>query len=351
MATARDIKAIQNCLTNPLNCESVGNGRVAGVIGAAPSRYSKSPAIWNAAFAVLGIEAAYLPFDIEPHRLREFAAVLRSAESVMGINVTVPYKLAIMDHLDDLDPGAARIRAVNTVVRTQEGRLIGYNTDGEGFVDSISKPQPGRTQSFVTALHGADVLLLGAGGSARAVSFHVVQLLDGGKLVICNRTLERARVLADDLGVAGFHALAAVEDELHHWAPRATLIINSTTKGQGGISWLEPYSALAAIPGDKFTGEPTTRSSISKNHQASLELASLIPREVRFYDLIYHPAETVFLRHGRITGHQTMNGKAMIVCQAGLAFFKHICKEELGRRQIDRPETLSRIIETMYKAW
>jgi shikimate dehydrogenase len=237
------------------------------------------------------------------------------------------------------------------VVRTQGGRLIGYNTDGEGFVDSISKPQPGRTESFVTTLHGADVLLLGAGGSARAVSFHVVQLLNGGKLVICNRTIERARVLADDLRVGGFQALAVIEDELHRWAPKVRLIINSTTKGQGGISGLEPYSALAAVPGDKPTGEPAAKGAIQKNQQASLQLASLIPREVRFYDLIYHPEETVFLRHGRTTGHQTMNGKAMIVCQAAVAFFKHICKEELHRRQLDRPETLSRIVEIMHQAW
>lgn len=351
MATAKDIAAIQACLTNPLDSELIGDGLIAGVIGAAPSRYSKSPALWNAAFAVTGIAAAYLPFDIDKSKLREFTAVLRSADSVLGVNVTVPHKLAIMDYLDELDPGAARIEAVNTVVRTQNGRLVGYNTDGEGFVASILQRQPGQKESFIDSLSGADVLLMGAGGSARAVAFHVSPLLNGGKLAICNRTFEHARVLADEIHARGFQALPISEDELPRWAANAVLIINSTTKGQSGI--LEPYSALAPALESAFpnANREAVKTAITKNNEASLELAAAIPQAVRFYDLIYHPEETLFLRHGRATGHRTMNGKAMIICQAALAFSKHICKEELHARGLARPDTLARLVATMYQAW
>jgi shikimate dehydrogenase len=258
-----------------------------------------------------------------------------------------------MDYLDELDSGAARIRAVNTIVRTQAGRLVGYNTDGAGFVASILKPQPGLTKSFIDSLDGTDVLLLGAGGSARAVAFHVSELLNSGKLVICNRTLDHARALADDLRAAGFHALIIGEDELPRWAPEVRLIVNSTTKGQGGISWLEPYSALApaSATASGAANPQATMTDIRKNNERSLALASAIPGAVRFYDLIYHPEETVFLRHARVTGHESMNGKAMIVCQAALAFFDHVCKGELRARGLDRPATLDRLIEIMSQAW
>jgi len=353
MATAQDIAAIQACLTNHLDPRSTGHERIAGVIGAAPSRYSKSPPLWNAAFGFVGIDAAYLPFDIEKAKLPEFAAALRSAESVMGVNVTVPHKLAIMDYLDELDSGAARIRAVNTIVRTRAGQLVGYNTDGAGFIESILKPQPGLIKSFIDSLDGADVLLLGAGGSARAVAFHVGELLNSGKLVICNRTLDRAHALADELRAAGFHALTIGEDELRQWAPQVKLIINSTTKGQGGIAWLEPYSALAPAPATESGAAKleAATTAIAKNNEASLALAAAVPEAVRFYDLIYHPEETVFLRHGRVTGHEIMNGRAMIVCQAALAFFNHLCKGELRARGLDRPATLNRLIEIMSQAW
>jgi shikimate dehydrogenase len=349
MTTAQDVAAIQACLNNDVGAEWVRDRRIAGVIGTAPSRYSKSPALWNAAFAFLHMNAAYLPFDIEASKLGPLMATIRSAESVLGINVTVPHKLAIMDYLDELDSGAARIHAVNTVVRTQDGRLIGYNTDGAGFVHSISKLQPGQTESFLPSLHRTEVLLLGAGGSARAVAFHMGEFLDGGKLVICNRTVEHARALAAEIRVAGYDTIAIGEDALAQWAPRMTLIINSTTKGQGSSS-LELYSALAPVSPRHASAE-AVQPAITTNNEESLRLAALIPRDTRFYDLIYHPEETVFLQHARATGHKTMNGKAMIISQAALAFANHVCAEELRARKLDKLETLNSLVEVMYEAW
>jgi len=270
-----------------------------------------------------------------------------------------------VEYLDELAPGALRIGAVNTILRTENGRLTGYNTDGEGFVESILKPQPDQAESFIKSLDGIDVLLLGAGGSARAVAFHVAPRLNAGRLVICNRTIEYARALGRELREAGYHAEAVGEDELARWALNARLIINTTIKGQGSMGKLsmERYSALA--PANTHSSEPSKppekssnatggqflESEIEKNHRASFALASRIPMPVGFYDLIYFPEETVFLRHARETGHRTMNGKAMIVNQAVIAFCDRICHRELAARGLDNEATKTRVLEAMYSAW
>jgi shikimate dehydrogenase len=360
-----DIAAIQACISNRLDVTAIGNLRLAGVIGEAPSHYSKSPALWNAAFREAGIGAIYFAFDVEETRLKDLTLAFRDSPRLLGVNVTVPHKLKIMDHLDELDLGAARIGAVNTIVRTNEGRLIGYNTDGEGFLESILKPQPDHTTSFIESLDGVDVLLLGAGGSARAIAFHVAEFLNKGRLLICNRTIEQALGLTKELQEIGCNAEAISEKELPAWATKVELIINSTTKGQGGVRKLpdgkfismEPYSALApanpaAVP--EFNADAGTQFSdtdVETNHRASLSLASSIPKHVGFYDLIYFPEETVFLRHGRMTGHRTQNGKAMIVCQAAIAFCKRICLNELQKRRIDNPDTYRQVLDVMYRAW
>ncbi len=371
MVTDRDITAIQACIANPLNRVVIGKRRLAGVIGDAPSHYSKSPAIWNAAFHRLGIDAVYLPFDVAESRLKDFTSVLRDSDRALGINVTVPHKLKVMEYLDELDAGAARIKAVNTIARSADGRLVGYNTDGRGFVESLLHPAPGQTRGFIDSLKGASVLLLGAGGSARAVAFHVADLLDNGQLLICNRTVEHARDLAAEITKPGGNARAIGEAELCQWASKVSLIINSTTKGQGGVrklpngmvTTLEPYSSLApAAPRACAAPAAVTkelhrrwaeanRADIDANNQASRNLAQSIPQGVAFYDLIYHPEETVFLRQGRLTGHRTMNGRGMIVWQAALAFFHHICNAELRSRKLDTPETLKRIADIMQQAW
>jgi shikimate dehydrogenase len=371
MASSKDIAELQGCVVNNLDHSAVGEKRIAGVIGDAPSRYSKSPRLWNAAFRHLEINATYLPFDVDNVHVGKLLAVLKNSDRFMGINVTVPHKVRVMDYLDELDPGAERIQAVNTIVRSPSGQLIGYNTDGEGFIDSILTPQPNRKESFISSLKGMNILLLGAGGSARAVALHAANLLGGGQLVICNRTLEHAVKLAADTQKSGGHALAIGEDALHAHAPNAGLIINCTTKGQGGVRklpngaafTLEPYSALApAHPpafAESFSNDTdfaakwrvAAARDLDANNLVSMALARCISPTARFYDLIYHPEETVFLRHGRITSHPTMNGEAMIVNQAVIAFCKRMCRAELQARGIDTPQTSKQILEVMYGAW
>src|SRR5688500_6595566 len=371
MASLTDTTAISQNLSNRLDLTDIGDKFLAGVIGDSPSRYSKSPQLWNAAFQHLGLNAIYLPFDVEADNLENLLNVLRSHDRLLGVNVTVPHKVAVMDFLDSIDASAQRIQAVNTIVRVADGKLIGYNTDGEGFVDSVLKRPPDRPVAFASSLKAMNVLLIGAGGSARAVAFLLADEMAGGKLLIGNRTREHAASLAREIQNTGKDALAISEGELSLWAPKAGLVINSTTKGQGGIrkmpngtaTLLEPYSALAPVHAPVFAASEfdrtgfedqwrkAARGDIEANNQASMKLAESIPTEAGFYDLIYHPEETLFLHHGRATGHPTMNGKAMMINQAVLAFCKHICKPDLEARAMDTPETYEEILKVMYSAW
>src|SRR5512143_4021631 len=137
MAPILSISDIHRHISNRFEANLIAGKSVAGIIGDSPSRYSKSPALWNAAFRYLGINATYLPFDVDDDQVGNLLGVLRDSEQFIGVNVTVPHKVRVMEFLDALDPGAARIQAVNTVVRAANGKLTGYNTDGEGFIDSL----------------------------------------------------------------------------------------------------------------------------------------------------------------------------------------------------------------------
>jgi shikimate dehydrogenase len=366
-----DVAAIQRCITNSLDPNLIGNKQIAGIVGDAPSVYSKSPNLWNAAFDHLGINAIYLAFDVEESRLGDLIATLKRMDTFLGINVTVPHKISVMRFLDDLDPGAKRIGAVNTIVRTASGKLVGYNTDGQGFVESLITRLPGQTQPFMPSLGQTDVLLLGAGGSARAVAFHVSDVIDQGQLLIANRSLAHAISLSLELERNGRRAKAIDEAEVGVWAGKAGLIINSTTKGQGGVRklpdgsliTLEPYSSLASAHPPSIRQSDyddlqsrqnwlrSAQADVDANNHASITLAQSIPQHVRFYDLIYHPTETVFLRHAKQTDHQTQNGQAMILCQAAIAFCRHICKQHLiesGKADMD---TYRAIFEVMAANW
>ncbi len=368
MAPLLNIAEIHGHISNRLDPSTMAGKMVAGIIGDGPSHYSKSPALWNAACAQLGMNAVYLPFDVDDAHVRDLLRLFRDSEQFIGVNVTVPHKVRVIDFLDDLDAGAARIHAVNTIVRNDNGRLIGYNTDGEGFIDSLLQPSPEQPQPFMRSLDGIDVLLLGAGGSARAVAFHVSDQIGQGRLIISNRTVAHGQSLADEIKKLGRNALAIDEEGISTWAPKVGLIINSTTKGQGGIrklnngmaTLLAPYSALApanppalsAELGDDFEAHwnEAARGDIEANQRHSETFAANIPSTTRFYDLIYHPEETVFLRHGRQTGHRTMNGKSMIVRQAVRAF-RRICQPQLARLGKDIDETFAQVTEVMSRAW
>lgn len=368
MAPIKDIDSIQELISNRLDDATIGDKTIAGIIGDGPSHYSKSPALWNAAFSRLGMNAIYLPFDVADAAVGPLIRALKNSPRFIGLNVTVPHKVRVIDCLDELDGDATRIGAVNTVVKNSNGKLIGYNTDGAGFIDSMLLAAPGESKPFIDSLDGMDVLLLGAGGSARAVAFHLSDYLGKGKLIIANRTRRHADELAAEVCGLGRQAISIDEAAVSDRASQVGLIVNCTTKGQGGVrnvvggksTMLAPYSALA--PASPPIIESSTvdfeqrwyesaREDIDANNQDSLALVRSIPMTTRFYDLIYHPAETVLLRHAKETGHLTMNGKSMIVRQAVLALCKHICLAQLIALGKNDPATFDLVTTVMFSAW
>jgi shikimate dehydrogenase len=370
MAPTDDIARIRPCIRNRLDEKAIGTKLLVAVIGDSPSRYSKSPALWNAAFCALKIDAVYVALDVDEGQLPALLAAVRESDRVLGLQVTVPHKVTAMNHLDALDDNAALIGAVNTIVRAANGRLAGANTDGEGFVESLLTPESPDARPFLESLGAINALLLGAGGSARAVGFALAEKIVSGSLLIANRTYESAESLAANIGRRYGNARAIRDEEIAGHAPRADLVVNCTTKGQGGIrktaegaTILEPYSALAPAHPARLPehGQETAAAyrdwlsasspDIEANNRASWKIALSVPPAAGFYDLVYHPEETVFLRHARESGHRTLNGRGMIVGQAAEAFFNHICRPLLERENLHTAETKRRLVEIMRRAW
>jgi shikimate dehydrogenase len=247
-----------------------------------PVGHSLSPQMQNAALAEMGEDGVYLAFDVPPEWLGEALAGL-AAVGAVGVNLTIPLKEAALPFLDWVAPEAGRIGAVNTV-RFLPGRLEGYNTDAPGFLASL------RAMGFDPA--GQGCVVLGAGGSARAVAVALTGA--GARLTLANRTVERAAELARMLEEAGGESSVAVvpleERALGRALARAELLVNTTSIG------MSPHAA-AAPP-----------APIEALHPSLL-----------VYDLIYNPAETRLLAAARERGARTANGVAMLAHQGALA--------------------------------
>jgi len=164
-----------------------GNTKVVGLFGY-PVNHSLSPLFQNAAFAELGLNFAYFPFLVHPKDLSRAVEAIRTL-NLVGVNVTVPHKEKIVNYLDETSPEVKKIGAVNTVVN-QKGRLIGYNTDGEGFINSLKEKRFNP--------RGKRVLLLGAGGAAVSIGFSLLRE-KAKKVVLINRTYPRAINLSNRL--------------------------------------------------------------------------------------------------------------------------------------------------------
>ncbi len=163
-----------------------GKTSVFGIIGD-PVEHSLSPGMHNAAFNKLGLDHIYVPFHVKADKLEDAINGARSL-GIMGLNVTIPHKAEVIKFLDYLDIAAELIGAVNTIEFGKNG-AIGHNTDGVGAVRAISEVIPVKNKK---------IMILGAGGAARAISFQM--LLSGAKnLVISNRTIEKALELRNDL--------------------------------------------------------------------------------------------------------------------------------------------------------
>lgn len=265
-----------------------------------PVGHSLSPLMHNAAFNATGLDLVYLAFDVDPGDLPAALAGLRSL-GFRGANVTVPHKETIIPCLDVVDPVAARIGAVNTIVN-DDRCLKGYNTDGSGFLRSLKEA------GFDP--EGKRAVILGAGGAARAVAF---ALATGGcrRLVLANRTPERARELAAALAVSGYSGA-----------------VTFTLPGTGRPGPGDPGAAGAGNPAtglqDEVAAAHLVVNTTSLGMWPRVETIPLAPGWLQAgqwaYDLVYNPLETRFLREARRRGCRVVSGLAMLLYQGAEAF-------------------------------
>ena len=254
-----------------------------GILGY-PLAHSISPAFQQAAFDHYSLPVRYHSWPTPPDRLEEEVRKLRG-EDYLGANVTIPHKERVGAYLDDIDPWARSVGAVNTIVR-EGGRLLGYNTDSYGFVRSL-KERGGFDP------RGKEVLLLGAGGAARAAAFGLSKE-SIASLTIANRTLGRAQHLADDVRgpVGQVEAMALTQNDLDEASAGADLIVNSTSIGMSH-------------------GDAEGRTPLE---------APLIPASALVYDMVYNPSETPLLREARRAGARALGGLSMLIYQGAAAF-------------------------------
>ena len=256
-----------------------------GLIGH-PVSHSMSPLMHNDAFKQLGINGYYHAFDVQEGKLEEAVAAFKVL-NMSGFNVTIPHKVAIMEFLDEIDEEAKMIGAVNTVVNSN-GRLIGFNTDGRGFLSSLLEIVP-------KLLIESNVLVLGAGGAARAV---VTAVADHGvkTLAITNRTLKKA---------------TEIKNNYYNYkkSKNAQIDIVSLQEAEANIG---VYDIIIN----------TTSLGMSPNIEEIPISIDHIKPNVVLSDLIYNPLKTKWLQLGEENGAIIHNGVGMFAMQGALAFEK-----------------------------
>jgi shikimate dehydrogenase len=247
-----------------------------------PLSHSFSPRIHTAALQACGLEGDYSLFPVHPDNrqgLKDLLSRVRSGE-IHGLNVTVPHKQNVIQFLDELTPTAAAIGAVNTIYLSN-GKLMGDNTDAPGFLADLRKFLTTETRG-----HGDfNVLVLGAGGSAHAVVYALVN--DGWTITVAARRIEQAQQLASH-----FEGVNAIESNLQTFHPsNLQLIVNTTPIG------MTPDIAHSPWP-EKFP----------------------FPPRAAIYDLVYNPPETKLVRDACLHGLPATTGLGMLIEQAALSF-------------------------------
>lgn len=259
-----------------------GSTQIVGLIGW-PVSHSFSPLLHNTAFEACGINFAYIPLPVAPGWLAQAVEGLKALRFA-GANVTIPHKVDIIPFLDEIDHAAEKIGAVNTIV-VREGRLYGYNTDVPGFMRSLAQNQ--------VAVEGKKIMLLGAGGAARAV---ICGLLGGQaeEIFLAARNIKQAEALADRYTEEGnLTPLELGSEAFRRKTAECALIVNCTPLGMQSYPQQMP----------------------------SLDF-SVLARDAVIYDLIYNPAHTPLLIKAKECGLKTVGGMEMLIEQGALAFEK-----------------------------
>jgi shikimate dehydrogenase len=261
-----------------------------GVFGD-PVAHSLSPEMQNAALRACGIDAQYARFHIRANELKSALRFLRSLDFV-GVNLTVPHKIPGFAQIDEADDSASRASAVNTI-RIHDKKLIGSNTDGEGFLRAIRS-------EFSVDVRDLRVMIFGAGGgTGRAIAWQCA-FENCERLVLVNRTLEKANALAERLRsffmearvlgpAARLEAIACEESAMRTQLADTDLIVNATPLG------MNP-SDPAPIP------------------------ARLLAPHHMVFDCVYGPSKTAFRRAAEQAGARSANGLAMLLNQGALSF-------------------------------
>lgn len=253
-----------------------------GIIGN-PLKHTLSPAMHNAAFKALKVNAVYKTFEIQEDELPLFVEDLKEADNpIFGVNVTIPYKEKVLPHLDGINAFAEKVGAVNTIVINRQRKLFGYNTDGPGFLAHLTEA------GFDP--EGKRVAILGAGGTTRAI-LSALALFDKRpeSIRLYNRTLSTAKALFEDLSCRldlGIVDIVETVDDLN--IELADCLINTTSVGLD--------------PADECLVEP-----------------DLLHKGLFVYDVIYNPKETKLLKAARKKGAQTSNGLGMLFYQGVLS--------------------------------
>lgn len=248
-----------------------GKTRVAGIFGF-PIEHTLSPAMHNSAFEALGMNNCYVPFRVAPKDLPYAIQSIRSLD-LLGVNITVPHKEMVLPLLDRIDKEAAFIGAVNTITNT-DGVLTGYNTDGRGFMSSLSEAG--------VSIDGKDILIIGAGGACRAVSYYLSE--KASKLSLYDIDRPKAGKLVNDLN--------EIRGNVH-------LLDNI---GQAG----RPYMIINATPLGMKPGDPSPLDT------------GIITSGMVVCDLIYK--RTKLLQEAEMKGAKAMDGSGMLLWQGVLAF-------------------------------
>jgi len=242
-----------------------------------------SPVMHNAAFKNEGVDYVYLPFRVKKEELGKAIEGMR-ALNIRGLNITIPHKVAVIQFLDELDPLADKIGAVNTIVN-DDGVLTGYNTDATGFLQALLERgiEP----------RGKSVVILGAGGASRAISFILAER--GSSLVILNRTWNKAKVCADriaEIFQSEATALKLNRENLAAALSQADILINATSVG------------------------------MSPNINETPVTSNLLKPSLVVFDIVYNPIKTRLQREAEAVGAKTISGLDMLVWQGALAFEK-----------------------------
>ena len=256
-----------------------GKTDLVGVMGW-PISHSFSPAMHNAALKALGLNWVYIPLPVPPGRVGDALRGL-PALGFRGVNVTVPHKQAVMPFLDEVSGAAQAIGAVNTILVESESRISGFNTDWRGFLADLAAQD--------VAIDGRDCLVLGAGGSARAVVHGLSR--ENGRVYLLARRVSQAQQVASAIGgdavvqVRPLEALAETALEL-----QTPLVVNTTPLGMTPAVEQSVWPEETPVPAGSF-----------------------------FYDLVYNPAETQFMRQALAAGCRTSNGLGMLLRQGAAA--------------------------------